>query len=194
VVETAQRYIPEMRRKGADLVVAISHGGLDASPYSPTMENGNYYLAQVPGIDALLLGHAHQLFPNPTSTVAQFNLPNVDKVRGTVFGVPTVMASLWGKNLGVIRFDLRHDGKGWKVDTERTVVETRATQQADKSYVAADPAVLDLVRAEHEATIRYVQTPVGSTDFRMSTYFADVATRPRSRPSTPRRRTTCGPT
>jgi len=174
VVETARRYIPEMRRKGADLIVAISHGGLDASPYSPTMENGNYYLAQVPGIDALLLGHAHQQFPNPTSTVAQFNLPNVDKARGTVFGVPTVMASLWGKNLGVIRFDLRHDGKGWTIARDNTVVETRATQRADKSYVAADPAVLDLVRAEHEATIRYVKTPVGSTDFRMSTYFADV--------------------
>jgi 2',3'-cyclic-nucleotide 2'-phosphodiesterase/3'-nucleotidase len=174
VVETARRYIPEMRRKGADVIVAISHGGLDAGPYSPTMENGNYYLAQVPGIDALLLGHAHQLFPNPASTVAQFNLPNVDKARGTVFGVPTVMASLWGKNLGVIRFDLRHDGKGWTIARDRTIVETRATQQADKSYVAADPAVLELVRAEHEATIRYVQTPVGSTDFRMSTYFADV--------------------
>jgi len=174
IVETAQRYIPEMRKKGADLVVAISHGGLDASPYAPTMENGNYHLAQVPGIDALLLGHAHQLFPNPASTVAQFNLPNVDKARGTVFGVPTVMASLWGKNLGVIRFDLRHDGRGWKIVHDNTVVETWSTQQADKSYVAADPAVLDLVRAEHEATIRYVQTPVGSTDFRMSTYFADV--------------------
>jgi 2',3'-cyclic-nucleotide 2'-phosphodiesterase/3'-nucleotidase len=174
VVETAQRYLPEMRRKGADVIVAISHGGLDASPYSPTMENGNYYLAQVPGIDALLLGHAHQQFPNPTSTVAQFNLPNVDKARGTVFGVPTVMASLWGKNLGVIRFDLRHDGRGWTIARDETVVETRATQQADKSYVAADPAVLDLVRAEHDATIRYVKTPVGSTDFRMSTYFADV--------------------
>jgi 2',3'-cyclic-nucleotide 2'-phosphodiesterase / 3'-nucleotidase len=174
VVETARRYIPEMRRKGADVIVAISHGGLDASPYSPTMENGNYHLAQVAGIDALLLGHAHQQFPNPASTVAQFNLPDVDKARGTVFGVPTVMASLWGKNLGVIRFDLRHDGKGWTIVRDNTVVETRATQKADKSYVAADPAVLDLVRAEHEATIRYVKTPVGSTDFRMSTYFADV--------------------
>lgn len=174
VVETAQRYVPEMRKRGADVIVAISHGGLDAAPYSPTMENGNYYLAQVPGIDALLLGHAHQQFPNATSTVAQFNMPNVDKARGTVFGVPTVMASLWGKHLGVIRFALRHDGKGWTIARDGTVVETRATQQADKSYVAADPAVLDLVRAEHDATIRYVQTPVGSTDFRMSTYFADV--------------------
>jgi 2',3'-cyclic-nucleotide 2'-phosphodiesterase/3'-nucleotidase len=174
VVETARRYVPEMRRKGADVIVAISHGGLDASPYAPAMENGNYWLAQVPGIDALLLGHAHQLFPNPASTSPQFNLPHVDKVRGTVFGVPAVMANLWGKHLGVIRFALRHDGKRWSIDRERTVVETRATQQQDKSYVAADPAVLDLVRTEHDATIRYVQTPVGSTDFRMSTYFADA--------------------
>ncbi|QJE02589.1 bifunctional 2',3'-cyclic-nucleotide 2'-phosphodiesterase/3'-nucleotidase [Massilia forsythiae] len=174
VVETARRYLPEMRRQGADVIVAISHGGLDASPYSPGMENGNYHLAQVPGIDALLLGHSHQLFPNPASTVPQFNLPHVDKARGTVFGVPTVMANLWGKNLGVVRLALRHDGKRWRVEQDATVVETRATQQADKSFVAADPAVMELVRAEHEATIRYVQTPVGSTDFRMSSYFADV--------------------
>lgn len=174
LVETARRYIPEMRRQGADVIVALSHGGLDGSPYSPTMENGNYYLAQVAGIDALLLGHAHQLFPNPASKVAQFDLPHVDKVRGTVFGVPAVMANLWGKNLGVIRFELHHDGKGWRIDRDRTVVEARATRQPDHSYVAADSAVLDLVRPEHEATIRYVQTPVGSTDFRMASYFADV--------------------
>jgi 2',3'-cyclic-nucleotide 2'-phosphodiesterase/3'-nucleotidase len=174
VVETARRYIPEMRAKGADLVVAISHAGLDGAPYSPKMENGNYWLAQVPGIDALLMGHAHVLFPNPASTVAQFNLPHVDKARGTVFGVPAVMANLWGKNLGVIQLQLRSDGKGWRVQQDRTVVESRSTQQADKSYVAADPAVLDLVRREHEGTIAYVQTPVGSTDFRMSTFFADV--------------------
>jgi len=174
LVETAKRYIPEMRAKGADLVVVISHGGLDDSPYAPDMENGNWHLAQVPGIDAMLLGHSHQLFPNPASTVAQFNLPHVDKARGTVFGVPTVMANLWGKNLGVVKLQLRHDGKRWTSVREESTVETRSTQQADKSFVAADPQVAALVRAEHEATIRYVKTPVGTTGFRMSTYFADV--------------------
>jgi 2',3'-cyclic-nucleotide 2'-phosphodiesterase/3'-nucleotidase len=178
LVETAKRYVPEMRKKGADLVLVISHGGLDAAPYSPTMENGNYYLAQrsgeIGGIDALLLGHSHLLFPNPTSTVPQFNLPNVDKVKGTVFGVPTVMANLWGKNMGVVKFTLRHDGKSWRVDKEQTMVESRTTERGNKQYVAADPQVMQLVRAEHEATIQYVKTPVGSTDFRLSTYFADV--------------------
>jgi 2',3'-cyclic-nucleotide 2'-phosphodiesterase/3'-nucleotidase len=178
LVETAKRYLPEMRAKGAELVVAISHGGLDDSPYSPTMENGNYYLAQrsgeFGGIDALLLGHSHQPFPNPASTVAQFNLPQVDKVKGRVFGVPAVMANLWGKNLGVVRLQLRHDGKRWRADRDAAIVENRSTQQPDKQYVAADPQVMQLVRGEHEATIRYVKTPIGSADFRMSTYFADV--------------------
>src|SRR6476661_8705824 len=155
-----------MRAKGAELVVAISHGGLDDSPYSPAMENGNYYLAQaggaLGGIDALLLGHSHQAFPNPSSTVAQFNLPNVDKVKGRVFGVPTVMANLWGKNLGVVRLQLRYDGKRWHADPDAAIVENRSTQQPDKQYVAADPRVMELVRAEHDATIRYVKTPIGS--------------------------------
>lgn len=174
VRETAQKYIPEMRARGADLIVAISHGGLDDSPYDPAMENGSYHLAQVAGVDALLIGHSHQLFPNAASTVPQFNLPGVDKVKGTVHGVPTVMANLWGKHLGVIGLRLRHDGKTWVVDKTRTTVEARAIQNADRSFVAADPAFAALVAAEHQATIAYVKTPIGRSDFRMSTYFADV--------------------
>ncbi len=174
VRESALKYIPEMRAKGADLVVAISHGGLDAAPYSPTMENANYYLAQVPGVDAMLIGHSHQVFPNAKSTAAQFNLPGVDNAKGLVHGVPTVMANLWGKHLGVIGLQLAHDGQRWAVDKSATTVEARGAQHADKTYVAADPAVAALVAEEHEATIRYVKTPVGVTGFRMSTYFADV--------------------
>jgi 2',3'-cyclic-nucleotide 2'-phosphodiesterase/3'-nucleotidase len=174
VREAALKYIPEMRRKGADIVVAIAHGGLDAAPYTPAMENAGWYLAQVPGVDAMLLGHAHQLFPNAASTAPQFNLPGVDKAKGLVHGVPTVMANLWGKHLGVIAFQLRGNGKGWTIEKDRTLVEARAAQNADQSFVAADPAVMELIREEHEATIGYVKTPVGSTDFRMTTYFADV--------------------
>ena len=174
VREAAQKYVPEMRKKGADLVIAISHGGLDASPYTPAMENANWYLAKVDGIDAMLLGHSHQLFPNANSTAPQFDLPGVDKAKGLVHGVPTVMANLWGKHLGVIGLHLKHDGKRWIVEKDKTRVEARAAQTGAKTWVEADPAVMALVKEEHEATIRYVKTPVGSTSFRMSSYFADV--------------------
>jgi 2',3'-cyclic-nucleotide 2'-phosphodiesterase/3'-nucleotidase len=65
----------------------------------------------------------------------------VDKVKGTVNGVPTVMANYWGKHLGVINLALNHDGKNWSVDRTKTTVEARSTQNADKTYVAADASV-----------------------------------------------------
>jgi len=155
-------------------VVAISHGGLDNSAYAPDMENGNWHLAKVPGIDAMLIGHSHQVFPNAASTVPQFNLPGVDKAAGTVNGVPTVMANFWGKHLGVIKLELAYGGGRWQVDTSKTLVQARSIQNADKTYVEADPTVAAAVSAEHEATIAYVKTPIGSTDFGMNSYFADV--------------------
>ena len=172
--ETAALYVPQMRAAGADVVVAISHGGLDNSPYDASMENGNWYLSQVPGIDAMLIGHSHQLFPNAGSTVPQFNLPGVDKAAGLVNGVPTTMANLWGKHLGVIGLRLNWDGAHWVIDKQRTTVEARGAQQADKSFVAADAGVVALVAKEHADTIAYVKTPVGESAFRMSSYFADV--------------------
>ncbi|AKU91137.1 bifunctional 2',3'-cyclic-nucleotide 2'-phosphodiesterase/3'-nucleotidase [Vulgatibacter incomptus] len=174
--ETAEKYVPEMRSKGADLVVAISHGGLDDRAYSDTMENGSYYLSQIPGIDALLLGHSHQTFPDANSAATQFNLPGVDKVAGTVNGVPAVMANFWGKHLGVIALELTYDGRHWTVNKDETKAEARATKTGDKpaTYVDADAEIASLIAPEHEAAIAYVKTPIGSTDFRMTTYFADV--------------------
>ena len=172
--ETAQKYIPEMKAKGADIIVAVAHGGPDNAAYSATMENGALYLAQVPGIDVLMMGHQHQVFPNATSTVAAFNIDGVDKAKGTVAGVPAVMANFWGKNLGVIKLKLAYGSTGWTVDKTATTTASISTQNADKTYVAADPAIAPLVQAEHTGTIAYVKTPIGTSDFRMTTYFADV--------------------
>ena len=174
IKELAEKYVPEMRAKGADLVVAISHGGLDAGPYTPSMENANWHLAQVPGIDAMLIGHSHQLFPNAASTSAQFNLPGVDKVKGFVNGTPTVMANFWGKSLGVIQMNLVANSGKWSVDKTKTVVEARSIQNADKTFVEPLPAIAASIKAEHEATIAYVKTPIGRSDFSMTSYFVDV--------------------
>ena len=172
--EMAEKYIPEMRKNGADIVVLLSHGGLDIAPYSPTMENASYYLSQVAGVDALFMGHSHQVFPDAKSTAAAFNASGVDKVNGLVNGVPTAQAGYWGKNLGVIKLDLTYDGTKWVVNKAGTKVESRSTQNADKSYVVADPTIASLITKEHEATIEYVKTPIGTSDFNLSTYFADV--------------------
>jgi 2',3'-cyclic-nucleotide 2'-phosphodiesterase/3'-nucleotidase len=52
-----------MREKGADVVVVVAHSGLSADPYHAMAENSVYYLSQVPGVDAIMFGHAHAVFP-----------------------------------------------------------------------------------------------------------------------------------
>lgn len=170
IVETARTVVPRMRAEGADIIVAISHGGLDAAPYAPDMEHGSWHLAQVPGIDAMLTGHAHHAFPNAAGTAPQYGLPGVDKVNGTVHGVPTVMAGQWGKQLGVLALALERQQGRWVVRRDRTVAQVRSVTP----QTPPDAKIAALVREEHAAAVRYVQAPLGRTDYRMTTYFADL--------------------
>ena len=182
VVESATKYVPEVRSQGADLVVAISHGGLDASDYSPKMENGSFHLTKVAGIDALLAGHSHLIFPRGKevgapaldSSLAALPAGTVDGVNGFVNGVPTVMAQSWGRRLGIIKMSLIYTGGKWVVQKDKTNVESRGFKYTDgTTFVAADPSVAVLVAAEHTGTIAYAQQPLGvATDFQMSAYFA----------------------
>ena len=176
-VEAATKYVPELRAKGADIVVALLHGGMDNAAYSPTMENPGLHLSKVAGIDAMVMGHQHGVFPDTAATPG-FNLPGVDHKAGTVNGVPAVMASSWGKSLGVVQLALQWDGSKWTVNKSASKSELRNIQSKNAAganvYVDADPAVAPLIEPQHQAAIQYVKTPIGQTDFRMSTLFADV--------------------
>src|SRR5215475_7551618 len=147
IVEAARRYVPQMRAAGADLVVALVHSGLSAVPARGMDENAAAYLAQVPGIDAILAGHSHLVFPDPSFA----NLPGVDVARGTIRGVPTVMAGFWGSHLGVVDLTLRRTATGWtRVDGTAT---TRAIRRREDNRwvptVQPEPAVEAAVQAEH---------------------------------------------
>ena len=169
VVEAAQKYLPELQAQHPDLVVAILHGGLNTAPYTPDMENAGWYLAGVPGIDALLLGHSHTEFPGPRYA----GMKDVDARRGFVRNVPTVMGGFFGKDLGVIQLVLnRKDGR-WVVDLDNTHSEVRPICKAKHDCVPADPAITALVQQAHEAAVAYVNTPIGQSTLRMSSYFAD---------------------
>jgi 2',3'-cyclic-nucleotide 2'-phosphodiesterase / 3'-nucleotidase len=175
LVEAARRYAPALRKQGADIIVAISHGGIDTRAYTENMENANWYLAQEPDIDVLLLGHSHQAFPDPGNSKSRFNgMPDVDNVRGFIHGKPAVMGNMWGKSLGLIELHLVHRAGHWQIDTYATHSEVRNIRNRDGEAIAADPAISRAVIREHEATIAYVSTPIGDSDFPMTTYFTAI--------------------
>jgi 2',3'-cyclic-nucleotide 2'-phosphodiesterase/3'-nucleotidase len=65
IVDTARAYIPEMKEKGADLIIALNHSGIGAAKHTEGMENASVPLAELDGIDALVTGHSHLVFPSP---------------------------------------------------------------------------------------------------------------------------------
>ncbi len=175
LVEAAREFVPKLRAENVDLVVAISHGGIDVSPYGTMMENANWYLSEEPGIDVLLLGHSHAPFPDPANPKSHYaNLPDVDNQRGFVHGKPAVMGNYWGKSLGVIELALVRRDARWQIDASQTHSEVRDVKKADGTFVEPASDIAALIEPVHEATIQYVSTPIGNSDFAMTTYFADV--------------------
>ncbi|QNK03584.1 bifunctional 2',3'-cyclic-nucleotide 2'-phosphodiesterase/3'-nucleotidase [Dyella telluris] len=169
VVEAAQKYLPELEAQHPDVVVAVLHGGLNTAPYTPDMENGGWYLAGIPGIDVLLLGHSHTEFPGPHYK----GMKDVDAERGFVRGKPAVMGGFFGKDLGVIDLALQRKDGRWVIDDSQTHSEVRPICPKKNDCVPADPAIAPLVQQAHEAAVAYVNTPIGQTRVHLSSYFAD---------------------
>jgi 2',3'-cyclic-nucleotide 2'-phosphodiesterase/3'-nucleotidase len=169
VVEAANKYMPEVLAQKPDLVVAILHGGLNTAPYTPQMENGGWYLAGVPGIDALLLGHSHTEFPGPRYK----DMKDVDAKRGIVRGVPAVMGGFFGKDLGVINMTLKREGDRWVVEKDKSHSQVRPICPKKNDCVPVDPTIAPIVKEAHEAAVAYVNTPIGATDHDLTSYFAD---------------------
>ncbi|WP_142996807.1 bifunctional 2',3'-cyclic-nucleotide 2'-phosphodiesterase/3'-nucleotidase [Alteribacter keqinensis] len=162
IVESAKTYVPQMKEEGADIVVAVAHSGIN--PAEDASENAGYQLSQVEGIDAMILGHQHNVFPG---TDAYSGIDGIDVEAGTVNGVPTVMPGAWGSHLGVIELDLTNTDGQWEVagfDSEAR--ETAAYEP--------HPDMVSLVEETHEATIEYVNSPVGDTATDLNTFFSRV--------------------
>ncbi len=173
IVAAAEHYVPLMKAEGADIVIAVPHSGLATATPDGMDENATYYLSEVEGIDAILFGHAHQVFPSDVYA----DIPGVDLANGTINGVPSSMPGFWGSHLGVIDLALAVDDAGaWTVTGGTGAV--RGIFERDGRdiipLVDPDPKIVDAVREEHEATIAYMREGVGQTTAPINSYFALV--------------------
>ncbi len=171
IVQTAREIIPRIKAEGADIVVAIPHSGFERGETVFFAENAVARLAELPDVTAILFGHSHGEFPGRF-----FNgHPKVDLARGTINGVPAVMAGRWGDHLGVIDLVLEKAGGAWKVKDARAELRPVFDRATRQPRVAPDDETLRLVAAEHAATLAYVRAEVARTSAPIHSYFAQVA-------------------
>jgi len=137
-MEAAKKYIPEMRTAGADVIVVAAHTGLDETYGYGREENFARILAnEVSGIDVILAGHAH-------ANVAS------ELVNGVLITEPNYHT----RNISDIRLTVTGSGEDWAVTAKSSITPAMST-------TAEDQSLYNLLKPYHDATVTYINTPVG---------------------------------
>ncbi|MEJ6404466.1 bifunctional 2',3'-cyclic-nucleotide 2'-phosphodiesterase/3'-nucleotidase [Yoonia sp. 2307UL14-13] len=165
IVTAAQRIIPKMISDGADIIIALCHSGIEGIGHVDNMENAAVPLAAVPGIDVMLTGHTHELFPHADATA---NGP-VDPVAGTLHGKPAVMAGFYGGHLGQIDLVLDWTRDGWVISQHCSRLRTGATSTDPSAAIIAQH-----MAPAHKATLDHIRQPIATTSGPIHSYFADI--------------------
>lgn len=169
IVDTAAEEVPRLRAAGADIVIALAHTGIGPATHKRGMENAAVPLAALPGIDAIVTGHTHQVFPGPAFAATDA----VDPAAGTIHGTPTVMPGFHARHVGLIDLHLEHDGTRWHaLGHAASVIPATA---APPAMPAPDPFLDALAAVPHSRLLAHIRREIGLTRVPIQGYFSLVA-------------------
>ena len=170
ITETAKKLVPQMKKEGADVIVAIPHSGISTDPYKLGAENSVYYLTEVEGIDAIAFGHSHAVFPGKDFA----KLQGVDNAKGIINGVTAVMPGRWGSHVGVMDLMLKEKDGKWQVVEGQSEARPIFDKANKKSLAEADKGIVDALVDDHKGTREFVNQPIGKANDVMYSFLALV--------------------
>lgn len=168
IVASVRDLVPQLKVLGADIIVALSHSGIGQTGPQGGAENASAGVAEVAGVDAVVAGHTHLVFPTPD--------------RSNIAGKPVVMPGFHGSHLGVIDLRLEHKPDGWRVagfSAETRPISKRCPKTGlVEPLVADDPKIAAFAQNAHKALLARVQTVIGETAIPLHSYFSLVSDTP----------------
>ncbi|WP_246201070.1 2',3'-cyclic-nucleotide 2'-phosphodiesterase [Vibrio ziniensis] len=170
IKKTAEKLIPEMKAKGADIIVAIPHSDISTDEYQEGAENSVYYLTKVEGIDAIAFGHSHAVFPSKEFA----KVAGADVEKGTINGVTAVMPGRWGSHVGVMDLTLEQKDGKWAVTNGQSEARPIFDKASKKAIVEADAGIVKALEADHKGTRDFVNQPIGKSNDVMYSFLALV--------------------
>lgn len=168
IVDAATDWVPQMKAAGADVIVALAHSGIGPTDGVEDAENAASRLALVPGIDAIICGHSHMVFPAQDFPAFE----GVDALRGTLFGKPAVMPGFYGSHLGVIDLLLDFGPEGWRVMDSTSEARPISGQISALQTELGQTELGQSVVNAHQRTLEYTRRAVGQNGRALHSYFA----------------------
>ncbi len=130
----ARRIVPKMVKDGAEVIVAVTHIGVDVD---------KRLAAEVPDIDLIVGGHSHTKLAEPINIGGHTWIVQSDKYGRHVGVVEMLVSPTRGKILGF---------------------NSRLVQMDDKAGIEPDPVVTKIVNKYNEQVRPLMEQQVGKTD------------------------------
>lgn len=172
IVASAKKWVPRMKKQGADLIVVLNHSGLGDTnkAYQQGQENTTYALSQIQGVDAVAFGHAHGQFPSEEFA----KLPEIDIQKGTIHGKAATMPGQFGSHIGIMDLTLDNSSGKWRVLNSQAHLRPIYDSKEKKPLVENDEQMVKLMQPYHEATRQFVGKPIGKSSDNMFSFLALV--------------------
>ena len=184
ILSSVTRSVASLKEDGADIIIALCHSGMGSGEALPDQENAAIAVARIDGIDALVAGHTHEVFPNPANATQPHAKKDsagwADHEAGTVAGKPMVQPGSWGTHLGRLTLELAQSPQGnWVMRGGRGDViavsqidENKGTPQTqDLGY----PMIMRGSAEDHMATLGFVRRKIGETTAPLESFFSLIS-------------------
>jgi len=178
MLEAARAWVPRIRAAGADIVVCLAHTGIAERFGRPESEGLATEIAAIDGIDAVIAGHSHLVFPEVGSNLLPHPDLRVDPKAGFLCGKPAVQPGHIGSHLGVIDLVLQRDAGG---NWARRDAQVRAISVSEVVAGLSAPEIRRYaaplraaIGADHSAALAWTRRPLGEIKADISTFFAQV--------------------
>ncbi|MEZ7793530.1 metallophosphoesterase [Niallia circulans] len=154
--KTAEEIVPQMKKAGADIIVALVHAGLYSDQYWPKQGNNVRDISKVKGIDVILYGHSHGIFP----VKGEKGPKGVNHEKGLINGKPTVQAGNWGNHLGIIDLTLKKKKGKWAIVDSKSTAKPiiRIIKNKKIPIVSPMPQMEYILSRYHQDTLEYINS------------------------------------
>lgn len=161
IVAALPAQVDSARAEGADVVIVVAHAGLDELTSYDTIATGlpaenpmARVAREVPGIDAIVIGHSHR-----------------EMTDSLINGVLMVQPRNWATSVAVVTLELERRGGRWALTAKRGETVQAAGWPEQRAVVRA-------VERAHQAAVRYSTAVIGRTSVAWITDSSRMVDRP----------------